>query len=110
MRDSLGDYPPEASRPAEDQIAARELMATDGLHEEWYYAAQLFDETNFDAWEKLLNMPDPYIHELARYRMARMQSSEIRELYEALENLYEFNAEAIENPEFQEQWQAVIGV
>jgi spermidine/putrescine transport system substrate-binding protein len=29
---------------------------------------------------------------------------------EALENLYEFNAEAIENPEFQEQWQAVIGV
>ena len=29
---------------------------------------------------------------------------------EVLENLYEFNAEAIENPEFQEQWQAVIGV
>ena len=29
---------------------------------------------------------------------------------EALENLYEFSAEAIENPEFQEKWQAVIGV
>jgi spermidine/putrescine transport system substrate-binding protein len=29
---------------------------------------------------------------------------------EALENLYEFNAEAIENPEYQEKWQAVIGV
>ena len=29
---------------------------------------------------------------------------------EVLENLYEFNAEAIENPEYQEQWQAVIGV
>jgi len=27
-----------------------------------------------------------------------------------LENLHEFSAEAIENPEFQEQWQAVIGV
>ena len=29
---------------------------------------------------------------------------------EVLENLHEFSAEAIENPEFQEQWQAVIGV
>ena len=29
---------------------------------------------------------------------------------EVLENLYEFSAEAIENPEFQEQWQSVIGV
>jgi spermidine/putrescine transport system substrate-binding protein len=29
---------------------------------------------------------------------------------EVLENLYEFNPEAIENPEFQEKWQAVIGV
>ena len=29
---------------------------------------------------------------------------------EALENIYEFNAEAIENTEFQEKWQAVIGV
>jgi spermidine/putrescine transport system substrate-binding protein len=29
---------------------------------------------------------------------------------EVLENIYEFNAEAIENPEFQEKWQAVIGV
>jgi spermidine/putrescine transport system substrate-binding protein len=29
---------------------------------------------------------------------------------EALENLYEFSAEAIENPEYQEKWQAVIGV
>jgi spermidine/putrescine transport system substrate-binding protein len=29
---------------------------------------------------------------------------------EILENLYEFNAEAIENPEYQEKWQAVIGV
>jgi spermidine/putrescine transport system substrate-binding protein len=29
---------------------------------------------------------------------------------EVLENLYEFNAEAIENPEYQEKWQAVIGV
>ncbi len=29
---------------------------------------------------------------------------------DVLENLHEFSAEAIENPEFQEQWQAVIGV
>jgi spermidine/putrescine transport system substrate-binding protein len=29
---------------------------------------------------------------------------------EALENLYEFNPDAIENPENQEKWQAVIGV
>ena len=29
---------------------------------------------------------------------------------EVLENLHEFSAEAIENPEFQEQWQSVIGV
>jgi spermidine/putrescine transport system substrate-binding protein len=29
---------------------------------------------------------------------------------EALENLYEFNPEAIENPDNQEKWQAVIGV
>jgi spermidine/putrescine transport system substrate-binding protein len=29
---------------------------------------------------------------------------------EVLENLHEFSSEAIENPEFQEQWQAVIGV
>ena len=29
---------------------------------------------------------------------------------EVLENLHEFSPEAIENPEFQEQWQAVIGV
>jgi spermidine/putrescine transport system substrate-binding protein len=29
---------------------------------------------------------------------------------EALENLYEFNPEAIENPDYQEKWQAVIGV
>jgi spermidine/putrescine transport system substrate-binding protein len=29
---------------------------------------------------------------------------------EVLENVYEFNAEAIENPEYQEKWQAVIGV
>jgi spermidine/putrescine transport system substrate-binding protein len=29
---------------------------------------------------------------------------------EALENLYEFSADAIENPEYQEKWQAVIGV
>ena len=29
---------------------------------------------------------------------------------EVLEGLYEFNSEAIENPEFQEKWQAVIGV
>jgi spermidine/putrescine transport system substrate-binding protein len=29
---------------------------------------------------------------------------------EVLENLYEFNPEAIENPENQEKWQAVIGV
>jgi spermidine/putrescine transport system substrate-binding protein len=29
---------------------------------------------------------------------------------EALENLHEFSAEAIEDPEFQEKWQAVIGV
>jgi spermidine/putrescine transport system substrate-binding protein len=29
---------------------------------------------------------------------------------EALENLYEFNAKAIENPKYQEKWQAVIGV
>jgi spermidine/putrescine transport system substrate-binding protein len=29
---------------------------------------------------------------------------------EVLENIYEFNAEAIENPEYQEKWQAVIGV
>jgi spermidine/putrescine transport system substrate-binding protein len=28
----------------------------------------------------------------------------------ALENLFEFNPEAIENPDFQEKWQAVIGV
>jgi spermidine/putrescine transport system substrate-binding protein len=29
---------------------------------------------------------------------------------EVLENLYEFNPEAIENAEYQEKWQAVIGV
>jgi spermidine/putrescine transport system substrate-binding protein len=29
---------------------------------------------------------------------------------EALESLYEFNPEAIENPDYQEKWQAVIGV
>jgi spermidine/putrescine transport system substrate-binding protein len=29
---------------------------------------------------------------------------------DVLENLHEFSAEAIENPEFQEQWQSVIGV
>jgi spermidine/putrescine transport system substrate-binding protein len=29
---------------------------------------------------------------------------------DVLDNLHEFSAEAIENPEFQEQWQAVIGV
>jgi spermidine/putrescine transport system substrate-binding protein len=29
---------------------------------------------------------------------------------EVLENLHEFSSEAIEDPEFQEQWQAVIGV
>jgi spermidine/putrescine transport system substrate-binding protein len=29
---------------------------------------------------------------------------------EVLENIYEFNAEAIENVEYQEKWQAVIGV
>jgi spermidine/putrescine transport system substrate-binding protein len=29
---------------------------------------------------------------------------------EALENLYEFNPEAIETPDNQEKWQAVIGV
>jgi spermidine/putrescine transport system substrate-binding protein len=29
---------------------------------------------------------------------------------EVLENLYEFSSAAIENPEFQEQWQSVIGV
>ena len=29
---------------------------------------------------------------------------------DVLQNLHEFSAEAIENPEFQEQWQAVIGV
>ena len=29
---------------------------------------------------------------------------------EVLENLHEFSAEAIENPEYQEQWQSVIGV
>jgi spermidine/putrescine transport system substrate-binding protein len=29
---------------------------------------------------------------------------------DVLENLHEFSAEAIENPEFQEQWQRVIGV
>ena len=29
---------------------------------------------------------------------------------EVLENLHEFNSEAIENPEYQEKWQAVIGV
>ena len=29
---------------------------------------------------------------------------------EVLENLYEFNAEAIENPDYQEKWQAVFGV
>jgi spermidine/putrescine transport system substrate-binding protein len=29
---------------------------------------------------------------------------------EVLGNIYEFNAEAIENPEYQEKWQAVIGV
>jgi spermidine/putrescine transport system substrate-binding protein len=29
---------------------------------------------------------------------------------EVLDNLHEFSSEAIENPEFQEQWQAVIGV
>jgi spermidine/putrescine transport system substrate-binding protein len=29
---------------------------------------------------------------------------------EVLENLFEFNSEAIENPDYQEKWQAVIGV
>jgi spermidine/putrescine transport system substrate-binding protein len=29
---------------------------------------------------------------------------------ELLENLYEFNPEAIENVDYQEKWQAVIGV
>jgi spermidine/putrescine transport system substrate-binding protein len=29
---------------------------------------------------------------------------------DVLENLHEFSSEAIENPEFQEQWQSVIGV
>lgn len=80
MAGSLGDYAPEASRPVEDQIAARELLATDGLHEEWYYAVQLFDETNFDAWEKLLEIPDPFVRVRVCARMSKMQSMEIQDL------------------------------
>lgn len=75
-----GDYPADAPRPVEDQIAARELLQADNQHEEWYYAAQLADETNYNTWEKLLTKPDTYLRDHVRRRLSQLHSPEIRDL------------------------------
>jgi spermidine/putrescine transport system substrate-binding protein len=48
--------------------------------------------------------------ELAKTKPALVDDPLIFPTPEALENLYEYNAAAIEDREFQEKWQAVIGV
>ena len=80
MVENPGDYAGDAARPVEDQIAARELMATDNGHEEWYYAIQLLDETNYDAWEKMLATPDPFVRAQVTARMAKLQSIDLQAL------------------------------
>jgi spermidine/putrescine transport system substrate-binding protein len=48
--------------------------------------------------------------ELAKLKPELVKDPLVFPTPEVLENLYEFNAEAIENVDYQEKWQAVIGV
>ena len=75
---------------------------------------------NFFYDPKIAAKVTAYVNYISRSRGRRRRSTKIDPAFaddplifptpEALENLYEFNAEAIENPENQEKWQAVIGV
>ena len=76
---TTGDYPPDAPRREDDQKAARRLMATDGDHDEWNYAAQLLDASNLEEWARLLET-DHFVRRDVRDRMKKMSSPAIREL------------------------------
>jgi len=79
FHDTDGDYTADAPRTPADQQAARLLLATDGEHEEWNYAAQLLDEGNLEGWARLLET-DHFVRRDVVARMRKLHSPVIREL------------------------------
>jgi hypothetical protein len=79
FHETQGDYAHNAPRPQSDQDAARALMATDGTHEEWNYAAQLLDASNLAEWAKLLET-DHFVRRDVVARLRQMQSPAVQEL------------------------------
>jgi len=79
FRATDGDYPPDAPRTEADQSAARALMATDGMNEEWNYAAQLLDASNLAEWATLLET-DHFVRRDVVARMEKMTDPAIRDL------------------------------
>jgi hypothetical protein len=77
--DTPGDYPADSARTHADQFAARALMATDGTHCEWNYAAQLLDASNLAEWATLLET-DHFVRRDVVARMEQMTDPAIREL------------------------------
>lgn len=74
-----GDFDPDTPRSIEDQRAARALIATDGGHEEWNYAAQLLDATNVAEFAVLLETGH-FVRREVRARMQQMSSPAIKAL------------------------------
>jgi hypothetical protein len=83
-----GDYPPDSFRPASDQAAARELLATNGDKEEWNYAIQLLDASNLTEWERVLET-DHFIRRDAVARMRQMTEPAVRDLLRRDEQAFE---------------------
>jgi hypothetical protein len=74
-----GDYSADAPRPASDQLAARQLLETNGENEEWKYAIQLFHASNMAEWERVLET-DHFVRRDAVNRMRQMTDPGVRSL------------------------------
>jgi len=92
--EAVGSYGPTAPRDDADQQSAEQLLQTESKNLEWNLAVQLLDESNVDAWSRLLETND-FVRRDVLKRMELMSSPAIAELLRKDAEAFEAFTEAL---------------